>query len=418
MALRISRLPLGVLVLCLGCTGSSEPPPPPSASSLSANAGDNQAGPAAQALTAPLSVIARDASTNPVAGVTVNWAVGSGGGSVAPVSSTTDAAGVAMTTRTLGPNAGTHTATATITGLPVVTFTSIGRIQGAVTIGSRFQRQLLDTVLATTPDFPVIALALDENNVPVPGVIVNWSAFGGGAVSQALDTTDAGGESQVNYTYGATAGAYAARATVAGLVGSPVDFTLTAGAGNATQLAKSGGDGLNAPAGSQVIHTVITRDSHGNPANGVTIDWALGTGGGSLNVTQNVTGGAGAGTASVTRTLGFTNPNQTVIATAAALPSGPTVTFTTIAVATVTVGPGSAFSPPSVTIPLHGPVKFLWAAGNTLVHNVTFDAVLGAPANISDRSTGEMNTAFHAAGTFPYQCTNHPGMTGEIIVLP
>jgi plastocyanin len=220
----------------------------------------------------------------------------------------------------------------------------------------------------------------------------------------------------VNYTYGVTAGPYAARATVTGLVGSPVDFTLNAGAGNATQLAKSGGDGLNAPAGTQVIHTVITRDSHGNPANGVTIDWALGTGGGSLNVTQNITGGAG--TASVTRTLGFTNPNQTVIATAAALPGGPSVTFTTIAVATVTVGPGSAFSPPSVTIPLHGPVKFLWAAGNTLLHNVTFDAISGAPGNISDRTIGEMNTAFHAAGTFPYQCTNHPGMTGEIIVLP
>jgi plastocyanin len=385
---------------------------------LGVNAGDNQAGPAGQALPAPLSVIARDASTNPMAGVTVNWAVGAGGGSVAPTSSTTDAAGVAMTTRTLGPNAGPHTATATITGLPVVTFTSIGRIQGAVTIGSKFQRQLLDTVLATTPDFPVIALAEDENHVPVPGVIVHWTAFGGGAVSQDVDTTDAGGESQVNYTYGAAAGSYEAQATVVGLVGSPVRITLTAGAGTATQLAKSGGDGLNAPAGTQVIYTVITRDSHGNPANGVTIDWALGTGGGSLNVTQSITGGAGTGTASVTRTLGFTNPNQTVIATAAALPGGPNVTFTTIAVATVTVGPGTAFSPSSVTIPLHGPVKFLWAAGNTLPHNVTFDAILGAPADISNRTSGEMNTAFHAAGTFPYRCTNHPGMTGQVIVLP
>jgi plastocyanin len=414
MSLSSSRLATSLIVLGLACGDTG--PTTPVASTFTLFGGNNQVSPAGQQLATALGVIARNTSGNPVGGVTVNWAVTSGGGSVAPMSTTTDSGGRASSNWTLGPNAGTQTATATVTGLAPVTFTAIGRIQGAVTVGAKFQRQLLDTVLATTPDFPVIAQALNESNVPVQGVIVNWTASGGGAVSQAVDTTDAGGESQVNYTYGATAGTYGAQATVTGLVGSPVNFTLTAGAGNPTVLAGHAGNNLNAAPGTQVIHTVITRDSHGNPRNGVTIDWALGTGGGSLSTNQNITGGDG--TASVTRTIGLTNPNQTVTATAAGLPGGPSVTFTTIAVFTVTVGPGTAFSPNNLTIPLHFPVKFLWATGNTLLHNVTFDPITGAPATITDRTAGDVNTAWHDPGTFTYQCTNHPGMTGQIVVQP
>jgi plastocyanin len=50
-------------------------------------------------------------------------------------------------------------------------------------------------------------------------------------------------------------------------------------------------------------------------------------------------------------------------------------------------------------------------------HNVTFNAVAGAPPSILGTN---MNTTiavtFATAGTFPYQCTIHPGMTGTVTV--
>lgn len=420
MNVRRLRLAAGLLAATVACGDSGgppappPPPPPPPAGTLTLNAGNNQVGPAGQALATALSVLARNASNNPAAGVTVNWAVASGGGSVAPASSITDAAGLASATRTLGPNAGTQTATATVTGIAPVTFTAIGRVQGAVTFGSKFLRQLLDTVLAVTPDFPVIAQALDENNVPVQGVIVNWAASGGGAVSQAVDTTDAGGESQVNYTYGATAGAYGARATVTGLVGSPADFVLTAGAGNPAVLAKSAGDNLTANPGGQVGHTVVTRDSYGNPRNGVTINWSLGTGGGSLSTMQNITGGNG--TASVTRTLGGSPGSQTVTAAASTALTPASVTFTTTAALTVNVA-NNSFTPAAVTVAQNGTVVWQWI-GPTLPHNITWAAAAGAPANEPDRTNGSISRQFLATGTFTYQCTNHVGMNGQVTVTP
>jgi hypothetical protein len=52
-----------------------------------------------------------------VSGVTVDWAVATGGGSIAPPSSVTGSNGQALATGTLGPSPGTNTYTATSTGL-------------------------------------------------------------------------------------------------------------------------------------------------------------------------------------------------------------------------------------------------------------------------------------------------------------
>lgn len=405
----ISRVFVAGIMACSSDGGGG--PNGPAVSSLTVSAGNNQIGVAGQALAASLTVIARNAQGNPVSGASVTWAAATGGGSVSPTLGTTDASGMATATRTLGPGAGPQTTTATVSGVTPATFTAVAQIQGATTIGSRFQSPLTDTVLATTVGEPLIALVTDQTGAPVPGVIVTWSASGGGAVSQTQDTTDAGGESQVNYTFGATAGTYGAQATVTGLVGSPVSYTLTAGPGNPTVLAKSAGDNLTAAPSSQVVHTVITRDAHTNPVNGVTIDWALGTGGGSLNTTQNITGGNG--TASVTRTLGAGTGTQTVTATAAGVTGSPSVTFTTTAATVVQVS-NNQFTPSTVTITAGSDVVWQWQ-GTTAQHNVTFSTG-GAPANITDMTSGSASRTFPAAGVFNYSCTNHLGMNGQVTV--
>ncbi|MFI5232843.1 MAG: beta strand repeat-containing protein [Gemmatimonadales bacterium] len=73
------------------------------ATTIAINGGNNQAGPANTVLAQPLSAIVTDAGGNPVAGVTVHFAVTGGGGSVGTAAPVTNAAGVATTTWTVGP---------------------------------------------------------------------------------------------------------------------------------------------------------------------------------------------------------------------------------------------------------------------------------------------------------------------------
>ncbi|WP_392479074.1 N,N-dimethylformamidase beta subunit family domain-containing protein [Nostoc sp. C110] len=91
--------------------------------------GDNQTGAAGTALTNPLVVQVKNGAGNAQSGVTVNFAVTSGGGSVSPASAVTDASGQVSTTLTLGANPGatspvTNTVSATASSVGSVTFSA------------------------------------------------------------------------------------------------------------------------------------------------------------------------------------------------------------------------------------------------------------------------------------------------------
>jgi plastocyanin len=51
-----------------------------------------------------------------------------------------------------------------------------------------------------------------------------------------------------------------------------------------------------------------------------------------------------------------------------------------------------------------------------VAHNVTFGTATGAPANVTNMAMGSVSRSFSSAGTFSYQCTNHQGMGGQVIV--
>ena len=247
-----------------GGTGTNSP------ATVIINSGNTQIGAAGALLTDSMAVVVRDASGNALGNVTVSWAVASGGGSVAPATSTTTSAGLAKSTRTLGPGAGPQTATATVSGLAPVTFNAIAQIQGAVNIANAIVGAISDSTMTNNRTLTV--LVTDHANAPVQGVTVQWAASGGGAVSAPSSVTSAAGQASVTYTYGATSGAYGATATVTGLVGSPVAFTLTGTAGVATQIAKTAGDNTTvAPNGQQTL-TVTARDARNNVANEVQIN--------------------------------------------------------------------------------------------------------------------------------------------------
>jgi hypothetical protein len=85
------------------------PPPPPPPSTLTLVSGDGQTAEPGTTLSAPIVVMAADASGHALPNRAVTFTVTSGGGSVSPTAATTDVNGRAQTTWTLGATAGMQT---------------------------------------------------------------------------------------------------------------------------------------------------------------------------------------------------------------------------------------------------------------------------------------------------------------------
>ena len=75
--------------------------------------------------------------------------------------------------------------------------------------------------------------------------------------------------------------------------------------------------------------------------------------------------------------------------------------------------PGNVFSPFSTIIAVGGTVRFNISGDQ---HNVIFGAVTGAPANVNVVQNVVASRTFTTRGTFPYDCTVHPGMSGQVVV--
>jgi len=72
----------------------------------------------------PLTIQVLDANDQPIPDVRVHWSVASGGGTVFPSDGSTDLTGEMSVAWTLGPTVGEQTVTATVSGLPPITFTA------------------------------------------------------------------------------------------------------------------------------------------------------------------------------------------------------------------------------------------------------------------------------------------------------
>ena len=326
--MRESRCPALVALAAAGAIACGGTDPSATPTTLTIFGGDGQVAEVGQPLPESLAVVVRTASGLPAPGVVVFWQVTMGDGSVSPVTSVTNANGVARAQLVVGMSVGRQEVVAIAPPLLDATFSSTARLNGAVNLAVRTIGPFTDTTLGTN-DQPLVVMVTNEKNEPVPGFVVTWTASAGGSVSESTQPTDAGGESIVSFTYGPMAGDQFARATAPGLIGSPIDFAMRATAGNAVSIEKISGDGLSVPAGGQVIHRVIARDARGNPRNGVAIHWSVASGGGSITPSQNFTGNDG--TAEALRTLGPNAGSQTAVATAPDVAGTPSVTFTTTA---------------------------------------------------------------------------------------
>ncbi len=124
-------LALCLLMVFLGCDKSKPAAPElPRLDDLVIVAGNNQSALPGQGISDSLTVRAVDQNRRPIAGVTVNFRVTSGGGSLSDTTLTTNTSGLAWTRLTLGPVPGTNIVQATIDGLsglqPTFTATAVG----------------------------------------------------------------------------------------------------------------------------------------------------------------------------------------------------------------------------------------------------------------------------------------------------
>jgi plastocyanin len=279
-----------------------------------------------------------------------------------------------------------------------------------------------DTVLSNLPTALAVTVR-DNNSAPVQGINVTWTAPSGATVNGVASTvvaTDATGASSVHMTLGTTAGTQITTAASSGVTGSPVSFSETALPGNPSSLDFNAQSATQGAPNATLSYSVIAKDAHGNGVSGVSIAWAATVGGG--NVTPPTNSTLASGVASTQHQLGGVIGPDTVTATSTpALAGSPVKIGALIATpplhADVTVGPGIAFAPTSVTISAGGTVTFTWAAGS-ISHGVNWlTAPTALPANSATQTSGTYTTPALSAGTYTYDCVVHGNaMSGTIIV--
>lgn len=193
----------------------------------------DQSGEAGTQLSNALIVEARDQFDNPKSGVPVTFAVTSGSGAGATVSSTSEQTtgtdGRTSVTATLGTSAAPYTFSGTssgLTGSPVTLSATATLTASKIELVSGNNQTVAPGISLLTP---LKVKVTNAGNVAVPNVSVSWTAAsGGGSVSSATSTTNSSGEAQITATAGSSAGTNTFTATKSGLTGSPVTFTATA----------------------------------------------------------------------------------------------------------------------------------------------------------------------------------------------
>jgi plastocyanin len=165
----------------------------------------------------------------------------------------------------------------------------------------------------------------------------------------------------------------------------------------------------------------VTLTRAGTGVSGITVNWSVTAGGGTLSAPTTVTNDQGQ--SEVVLTLGPQVGLNSVTANAAGADGSP-LTFS----ATATI-PGAfaqvevrnnSFEPGSVTINTGGTVLWVWAQGS-LQHNI-----VPAPPGTKPSSSAVRNgptsyeEVFNQAGTYRYFCEVHgtatSGMTGQVVV--
>jgi|KBSSwiStaDraftv2_1062776.scaffolds.fasta_scaffold95734_1 alpha-tubulin suppressor-like RCC1 family protein len=285
----------------------------PRLATLVAVSGSGQFGALGATLANPLVVRVEDQTGAPVEGVTVEWDVIAGGGTVTPSQSVTDQDGLASASLRLGSVTGVNSVAASLGQLQPVIFTATATtappaklfvVAGAGQSGTVATQLPVDLVVKVT----------DAVDGPKAGVPVSFTVIsGGGSLSAASALSDANGNATVKWTLGTAAGSQSVLASVSGV--TPVTITATGVAGLPDALTILTGNNQTGTPGAPLPDSLRVRltDRFGNPISGVTIVWTPNPGDGTVNPAISTTDVNGR--AATRWTLGSTGGPKTVTAT-------------------------------------------------------------------------------------------------------
>jgi hypothetical protein len=225
--------------------------------------GDSQSAVVGHPLSDSLVVRAVSRRGEPLAGVTVDFRITSGGGVLTPEKVRTDAGGFARAAWTLGVVAGEQGAEALIEGSQIapVVFTATAAADSAVQIVPASGDGQTGTVGEPLGQ-PLVVQALDEHGNGVPGVGVVWST-NSGSIEPEADQTDGSGLASARWTLGTDVAVGAT--TIASSSADSVVFAATAAAG-ALHEVRIEPDSIITLHRSVVQVAAAAFDVHGNPA--------------------------------------------------------------------------------------------------------------------------------------------------------
>ena len=304
----------GISEMAVFSAEASLPPPEPTV--LSIVSGDNQNGLTGEVLANPFVVEVRDQYDDPMEGVTVTFVVSAGGGMLSDTTAITDANGLAESTLTLGSDPGTNTVTVSVEGITeTATFNAEANLPPPIPtslegISGNNQTDLTGERLMN----PFVVEIRDQYDDPMEGVTVTFVvSAGGGMLSDTTAITDANGLAESTLTLGSDPGTNTVTVSVEGISEMAV-FSAEASLPPPvpTTVSILSGDNQNGLTGEVLANPFVVevRDQYDDPVEGVTVNFAVSGGGGSLNLDMGLTDTNGQ--AESTLTLGSDPSTNTV----------------------------------------------------------------------------------------------------------
>ncbi len=285
--------------------------------------GSGQTGEAGAQLGAPIVIYVTDGNGQGKGGVVVEVTVTAG--TVTPASTTTGNDGKASFTWTLGDVMGTQTFTAHVTGLDTPVTVTATATAPALTLAAETGNNQSGPVGMPLAQPIVLRVTRVHGGAGVANVPLTLAAGSDGTLDVTSVSTGSDGRATVHWTLGSTVGSQSFTVSGPSLTTLTVNATGTAAPNT---LAVDSGNGQTGEVGAALAHQIVarvTRTSDGGGVAGVTVSFAVATGGGSVSAATGVTDANGR--ARVTWTLGSLVGAQTLTLSAPNT-TGQTVTAT------------------------------------------------------------------------------------------
>jgi hypothetical protein len=307
------------LAAALFSTACSDVSAPPKPGALIPISGDEATAPAGTTKSVSLRVM--DSRGKPMPNIPVGWEIATGGGRVSPATVQTNASGEARAEWTLGTVPGQNSLTASVEGIPPLTFTVTAEPAAPAKI--TLQSEVPATAVVGATISPALAvLVRDRFDNPVPGIPVRFAVTaGGGTLAGGTQVTNAQGIATLEtWTLGTVAGTNTVSASVEGL--PPVAFSATATPAEPAKIMPRGQTPAADIIGANIdpAPSVVVRDRFDNPVPGISVRFVITAGEGTLAGAAQTTNAQGVATLE-RWTLGSVPGQNRLTAQAEALPA-------------------------------------------------------------------------------------------------